>query len=88
VGQLRVRVQARASRTEIGGERSGALLVRVTEAPVEGRANAAVCGLLAKRLGVARGRVSVIRGHAARDKLLQVDGVETPALRRRLGLDG
>ena len=33
---LRVRVQPRAARDELAGERAGALVVRLTAAPVEG----------------------------------------------------
>ena len=37
---LRVRVKPRASRDAIGGEREGALVVRLSAPPVEGAANA------------------------------------------------
>lgn len=86
VGRLSVRVQPRARREELGGERDGALLVRVTAPPVDGRANDAVCRLIARRLRVAPGRVSVVRGGSARDKLVEVEGIESDALRRELGL--
>ena len=86
VGRVAVRVQPRARRNEIAGERDGALLVRVTAPPVEGRANDAVRRLLAKRLGVPAGRVSVVRGESSRDKVIEVEGVDARALRRELGL--
>ena len=47
-----MRLQPRASRSEITGERDGALVVRVTAPPVDGRANAALCALLAGTAGV------------------------------------
>jgi uncharacterized protein (TIGR00251 family) len=84
VGRLAVRVQARARRDEIAGERGGMMLVRVTAPPVEGRANAAVCRLLAKRLGLAPGRVAVVRGASSRDKLVEIDGIEADEARRLL----
>jgi uncharacterized protein (TIGR00251 family) len=84
VGRLQVRVQPRARRDEIAGEREGRLLVRVTAPPVEGRANEAVRKLLAKRLGVAPGRVAVVRGQAGRDKLVEVEGLDEAELLRRL----
>ena len=83
-----MRVQARARRDEIAGERAGSLLVRVTAPPVEGKANAAVCRLLAARLGLAPGRIAVVRGAASRDKLIEIDGIEAGELRRLLGLGG
>ena len=47
-------MQPRAARDEIVGDRDGILIVRLTAPPVEGRANQALCRLLASRLGVAR----------------------------------
>ena len=84
MGRLQVRVQPRARRDEIAGEREGRLLVRVTAPPVEGKANEAVRRLLAKRLGVAPGRVAVGRGQAGRDKLIEVEGIDDDELVRRL----
>jgi uncharacterized protein len=86
VGRLRVRVQARARSDEVVGERAGALLVRVSASPVDGKANDAVRRLVAKRAGVAPGRVTVARGAGSRDKLLEVDGMESGELRTALGL--
>jgi len=71
--RVRVRVTPRAARNEITGEREGVLQVRVTAPPEGGRANLAVCRLVAKRFGVAPGRVSVVRGAGAREKLLAIE---------------
>jgi uncharacterized protein len=87
VGRIEVRVQPRARRDEIAGERAGALVVRVTAPPVEGRANEAVRRLLAKRLGIAPGKVAIVRGEGARDKLIEVEGLEPAEVRRALGID-
>jgi uncharacterized protein (TIGR00251 family) len=86
MAELRVRVQPRARRDEIVGERGGELVVRVTAPPVDGKANAAVCALLARAAGVPRSRVSVVRGHTARDKVVRVDGRDDAELRRALDL--
>lgn len=51
--QVHVRLQPRAHREELAGVRNGALLVRVTPAPVDERANRALCELTAKHAGVA-----------------------------------
>jgi uncharacterized protein len=84
VGRIAVRVQARARRDEIVGERNGALVVRVKAPPVDGKANYAARKLLARRLGIPAGRVSVVRGASSRDKLIEVEGVNTETLRREL----
>ena len=79
-----VRVTPRASSNAVGGERDGALLVRVTAAPVEGAANAAVVALLAKALGVAPSSVRIERGAAARAKTVSVPAGTEARLRQVL----
>ncbi len=83
---LTVRLQPRARRNAIVDEREGVLRVSVAAAPVEGQANAALCKLIAKRVGVARGRVTVIGGERSREKVVRVEGVTLGELRRALGL--
>jgi uncharacterized protein (TIGR00251 family) len=78
--RIAVRLQPRASRDEIVGLRDGILVVRVTAPPVDGRANTALCKLVAQRAGVAASRVSVVRGARSRDKLVAVEGVAAEAL--------
>lgn len=85
VARIAVRVQPRARRDEIAGERAGALVVRVTAPPADGRANDALCRLLAARLRIAPGRVRVVRGAGSRDKVVEVDGIDdADVVRRRL----
>jgi uncharacterized protein len=86
MARIAVRVKPRARRDELAGERDGALLVRVTAPPVEGRANDAVRKLLAKELGIAAGRVSVVRGASSRDKIVDIEGMEAEAVRRALSI--
>jgi uncharacterized protein YggU (UPF0235/DUF167 family) len=62
------------------------VLIRVTAPPVDGKANDALCRLVAKKAGVAPSRVTVLKGHTARDKTLDVDGVDIASLRAALGL--
>ncbi len=75
-----VRVQPRASRTEIAGLHGDALKVRVHAPPVDGAANDAVVDLLADRLRVARSRVRVVAGQTSRTKVVEVDGVGAQAI--------
>jgi len=58
--------------------------VRVTAPPVDGRANAALTRLLAKRLGVARSEVRVVAGQTSRHRVVTVDGLSAIEVRRRL----
>lgn len=47
----------------------------MTAAPEEGKANRAAVELLAKRLRVPKGAVRISRGHQARDKTFEIDGI-------------
>jgi uncharacterized protein (TIGR00251 family) len=80
---LEVRVQPRASRESVGGLRDGALEVRVTAPPADGRANAAVCRLVARAFGVRPGAVQLVSGAKSRRKRLRIEG-ENSALEARL----
>jgi len=60
--------------------RDGVLVARVSAAPIEGKANRALCKLIAKRVGVAPSKVSVVRGGKARDKTVRVEGLDTASV--------
>jgi uncharacterized protein YggU (UPF0235/DUF167 family) len=81
---IRVRLTPRAAREQIAAGPDGSYAVRVNAPPVDGRANDALCRLIAARAGVAPSRVSVVRGVKAREKVVRVEGVDSVALRGRL----
>lgn len=68
-----VRVIPRSRRDMVDGERAGRVLVRVTAAPVDGRANDAVCRVLSAHLAVPERALTVVAGHRSRDKVVRVD---------------
>jgi uncharacterized protein (TIGR00251 family) len=82
---LRVRVSPRASKDALAGEREGALVVRLTAPPVEGKANEALARFLGKALGVAPSAVRVVSGATGRNKLVSVAGLDPALARERLG---
>jgi uncharacterized protein YggU (UPF0235/DUF167 family) len=75
----------KASSTRIVGWLGESLKVAVTAAPEGGRANAAVCDLLASSLGVERFRVRCVSGHASSRKLFEIDDLTETELVARLG---
>ena len=85
--EIAVRLQPRARGDEIVGEREGAVVVRVSAPPAEGRANEALCRLIARRARVGRRSVSIVRGERSREKRVRVEGVSLDELRRALGLE-
>jgi uncharacterized protein (TIGR00251 family) len=83
---VEVWVQPRASRDEVSGLQGEAVKVRLAAPPVEGRANDALVRLLAKRLGVPRTAVGIVRGQAGRRKTVRVEGLGPEETRKRLGV--
>ena len=82
--RITVRVTPRSSRESIEAGAGGVLSVRVTAPPDGGKANAAVCKVVAHALGVPKTAVTVVRGHAARTKTLEIAGVTDADVERLL----
>jgi hypothetical protein len=81
VARVRLRAVPGADRTRVVGTYGEGWKVRIAAAPEQGRANAELCGFLAKLAGVPRGDVDVVTGSGSRDKLVEVRGVEFDVLR-------
>lgn len=84
--RLQIKVSPKSSRNAIQGWNGEALKIAVTAAPERGKANEAVIALLAKQLGIAKSRISVTSGHTQPRKTVSIAGLDTHALRARLGL--
>ncbi|HEU5039427.1 MAG TPA: DUF167 domain-containing protein [Gemmatimonadales bacterium] len=82
--RLRLRVQPRASRTEMAGVHGDRLRVRLAAPPVDGAANEALVRFLAETLGVPRSAVRLVAGVGGRSKVVEVDGVGVAEARARL----
>ncbi|HET7565355.1 MAG TPA: DUF167 domain-containing protein [Gemmatimonadaceae bacterium] len=82
--RFRVRVQPRASRSDIDGVRDGVLRVRLMNPPVDGAANEALVELLADTLDVAKRSVHIVAGATSRTKVIDVDGLDRDRVRERL----
>lgn len=81
---LEVRVKPRARTTGVTLHGDTTLVVAVNEAPVDGKANAAVIALLAKKLGIAKSSITIMRGQSGRTKVLKFENFELQELKRRL----
>ncbi|MFC3086410.1 DUF167 domain-containing protein [Tabrizicola soli] len=67
---VRVTPNARRAGLELAG---GVIRIAVTEVPEAGRATEAARVALARALGVAKSRLTLLRGATARDKLFRLD---------------
>jgi hypothetical protein len=83
---LAVKVQPGARRDSLLGlvpDTAGhRLKIAVTAPPEDGRANDAVCALVARALGLPRRNVQVAQGATSRQKLLHIEGASDTLIER------
>lgn len=81
---MRLRVSPGAGRSAVVGRHGDAWKVRVTAAPERGRANDAVLRLLAETLVLPRTALTLVSGHGAREKIVELTGMGPALTERRL----
>jgi uncharacterized protein len=82
--RIAVRVLPGSARPGVGGQHDGALVVRVSERAVDGKATAAALASVAAAFGVGRRSVTVVSGVRSRVKILDVPGADPRTLERLL----
>jgi uncharacterized protein len=85
---LNLKTIPNAPRDEIAGWLGGALKVKVHAPALDGRANDALLGFLAEKLGLPRRAVTLLRGAKSRQKVLHIEGLDLASVRHRLGIQG
>jgi uncharacterized protein len=81
---LGIKVIPNAPRSQLAGWLGDTLKVKIHAPPLEGRANEALCGFLADNLGLRRRSVALVRGETGRQKLVRIEGLTLPEVKRRL----
>ncbi|MEX2218754.1 MAG: DUF167 domain-containing protein [Phycisphaerales bacterium] len=82
--RLAIKAVPGARRDEIAGRLGDRLKVRTSAPPEDGRANSAVCALVAAALGIRPRDVRIVSGHARPEKVLEIDGVSEESVRALL----
>ena len=82
--RVRLRVSAGARRNELVGRHGERWKIRVAAPPEGGRANDAVLDLLARELSLPRRSLSIVSGQGAREKVVQMEGIDRAETERRL----
>jgi uncharacterized protein (TIGR00251 family) len=80
---LTLHIQPGARKTEIAGLHGDALKIRLAAPPVDGKANAALIGFVAERLGLPKSAVRLVSGQTSRRKILEIDAAP-PDVEQRL----
>jgi uncharacterized protein (TIGR00251 family) len=84
MARIELTVSPGAARSELVGRHGDGWRARVAAPPERGRANRALVDLLADALGVPRDRVAVVAGLSGRRKVVEVAGLDSAELDRRL----
>lgn len=79
-----VHLKPRAGKDRIALTEAGVLEISVTSPPLENRANEHLVKLLAKKLGVPKKSISIIKGEHSRNKAVAVDGLTSEEAAMRL----
>lgn len=82
-----IRVLPRSSKCELAGLQGDALKIRITEPPVEGRANEACIRLLASLFAVNKNRIVIKAGHKSKNKQVSIAGLTCGDVRDALPED-
>ncbi len=82
--KISLRVYPNAVRSEVVGFADGVLRVRVSASPVKGKANKELIAFLSRCLGVGRERLSVVKGHTSRNKVIAIKGLTQEETLKRL----
>lgn len=79
--RLRLKVVPGSRKEQIVGPLGDRLKVKVAAPPEDGKANHAVCVLLARVLGIDERRVSIVAGHTNPEKVARIEGVSCDMLK-------
>jgi uncharacterized protein (TIGR00251 family) len=82
--RIALRVSPGGSHARVVGRHGEAWKIRVAASPENGKANDAVVRLLASALDLPQRDVTLVSGHAARDKVVSLAGIDSGEAERRL----
>jgi uncharacterized protein (TIGR00251 family) len=72
---LSLKVQPGVSRNELTRVVDGTPHLKIAAPPVEGRANKEMLLFLSELLGVKKGSISLVKGHASHSKVISISGL-------------
>ena len=84
IARLKIKVQPRSSRNEIGTLKDGVLNLLVNQPPHLGRANDAAILLLSKYLGIPKSCISIVGGSKSRLKSFEFNNISQADVNERL----
>lgn len=83
---LNITVKPNSKTDEIVLMEGGGIKVKIKAPPVEGKANVYLVKFLAKKLGIAKSAVLIVKGHTSSHKRLEI-AMEEKEVRQKLGIE-
>ena len=71
--KITIRVLTRASRNQVIPQPDGSFRVRLTAAPVDGKANEALIELLANHFDISKSNIKIVRGLTSKNKVVEIN---------------
>ncbi len=72
--KIKIRVVPRSSKNEVVGPMSdGAIKVKLTAPPVDGKANESLIQLLSKHYDVKKDKIKIVSGLTSKNKIVEID---------------
>jgi len=75
---LHLKVKAGARKSELTQNEEGEWQLKIAAPPVDGKANEAIIAFLANHFKVPKKAVTILSGHTAPFKKIEIDGINNP----------
>ena len=82
--RLTLFIQPKASKNEIIGPHNGALKIKITAPPVDGKANAKLVDFLSEVLDIPKRQIEILKGETGRNKSVEILGLSEDEVRTKL----
>jgi uncharacterized protein (TIGR00251 family) len=81
---INIKVTTKSSKNCFAGIRNDEMLVHVTAAPENNKANSAVVDLLSKKLKIPKSQIQIVSGQKCRSKKICVQGMIAPEILKNI----
>lgn len=82
---IAVRITTRASKNEISGIlEDGTIKIKLTAAPVDGKANQMLIEFLSKLLDCPKSSIEIVAGNSGRDKLITITDLNSDLVQQKI----
>ncbi|MNJ92795.1 hypothetical protein D3C87_104690 [compost metagenome] len=82
--RLRLFIQPKSSKNEIIGPHNGALKIKITAPPIDGKANECLIEFLSDCLNIPKRDITLLKGDTGRNKTVEIQGLDEVAVRMLL----